>query len=78
MNKVRRRIGGWYRAQLRAEFGPILPPVTNLNLLLRDISRYSASLNDALRQETIRIITELLNDPSGQSGTVAVTSEVAT
>ncbi len=76
MNKVRRRIGSWYRAKLRAEFGPIQPPVTNLTPLLRDISRYSASLNGALRQETVRIITELLTDPNGRSESVAVTGEV--
>jgi hypothetical protein len=78
MNKVRRRIGGWYRAQLRAQFGPIPPPVTNLSPILRDISRYSASLNGALRQETVRIITELLEDSTGRNDAVTVSSEAAT
>ncbi len=77
MNKVRRRIGGWYRAQLRAEFGPILPPVANLAPVLRDISRYSSSLNGDLRQETVRIITELLAEPAGRNDKVAITGEAA-
>ena len=77
MNKVRRRVGGWYRAQLRAEFGPILPPVTNLPPLLRDISRYSSTLNGALRQETVRIITELLDDPGSRGDRAAMTGEAA-
>ncbi len=72
MSKVRRRLGAWYRAQLRDQFGPIDPPVVNLTPVLRDLGRYAASLNGALHQETVCIITQLLREqPDGERVTVA-------
>lgn len=63
MSKVRRRLGAWYRAQLRDQFGPIDPPVADLSPVLRDLGRYAASLNGALHHETVRTITQLLHEP---------------
>lgn len=67
VNKVRRRVGAWYRGKLREQFGPIVPPVDNLPGLLRELGRFGASLERPLQRETARVIAELLAEttPSG-------------
>ena len=72
MNKVRRRIGAWYRGQLRDQFGPIEPPVENLPQTLRDLGRFAATLHGPLQRETVRIITQLLDEqPQGKPAIVS-------
>lgn len=67
MNKVRRRVGAWYRGRLRDQFGPIDPPVDNLSQTLRDLGRYAGTLHGAMQRETVRIIAQLLaEDPQGE------------
>lgn len=60
MNQIRRRLGAWFRGQLRAEFGPLAPPVPDLPEKLRQLGVFGATLAPQLRTETERIVAELL------------------
>ena len=44
VNKVRRRIGGWYRQELRSLVGPIPPPVNDLGATLDLVGKAGRSL----------------------------------
>jgi hypothetical protein len=59
-SKVRRLVGSWFRAQVRQEFGPMLPPVNDFELILENVSRYSRSLAPATEAKTWAIVEELL------------------
>ena len=60
VNKVRRRLGAWYRAQIRERAGPVAPPVPDFSAALQDLARIAASLTPALEAETRRVIAELI------------------
>lgn len=61
-NKVRRRIGAWYREQLREKVGPILPPVADMDATLRDVAHAGTSLQGSLRTYTDAVIDEMVAD----------------
>jgi hypothetical protein len=58
-NQVRRRLGAWFRAQLRERVGPMSPPVDDFGERLRELGRIAASLTPRLEGETRRIVAEL-------------------
>jgi len=58
-NQVRRRLGAWFRAQLRERVGPMSPPVEGFGERLRELGRIEASLTPRLEGETRRIVAEL-------------------
>jgi hypothetical protein len=59
MNQVRRRLGAWFRGELRDRVGPLDPPVPNLPAVLRDLAAIGAELAPRLPKETERIVLEL-------------------
>ncbi len=64
-NKVRRIAGAWLRSRVQEEFGPINPPVENLDRLVRQLRAFSRSLTPAVNAYTDSVIRDLLvNQPS--------------
>lgn len=59
VNQVRRRLGAWFRRELRAQVGPLRPPVPDLSAALGEVSRVSASIAPDLPGELQRIVVEL-------------------
>jgi hypothetical protein len=74
-NQVRRRLGAWYRGALRDRLGPILPPVTDLPSILRQLAGAGRDLAPQAERELERIVLELVAEAS--SGAPAVGSNVA-
>lgn len=60
MNQVRRRLGAWFRGELRAHFGPMTPPVDDFGDQLVALGRVAASLAPRVELEARRIVAELL------------------
>lgn len=58
--RVRRAIGAWYRARIRDQFGPILPPVDEFESLVADLGRYSRSLHPEIAQVTRDVIDDMV------------------
>jgi hypothetical protein len=63
-NQVRRRLSAWYRGALRDRFGPILPPVTDLPSVLRQLGDAGRDLAPRAERELERIVLELMTDAS--------------
>lgn len=59
MNQVRRRLGAWFRGELRDRVGPLNPPVGDLPGVLRELASIGAELAPRLPEETERIVLEL-------------------
>lgn len=68
VNQVRRRLGSWYRAQLRQQVGPLRPPVDDLPQKLQEIARVGASINGELQAEATRVVIEMLEDRAVEVG----------
>ncbi len=62
VNKVRRRVGSWYRSELRDLVGPIVPPVDDLGAVLDRIGRAGRTLMPALGRRTTEIIAEMVEE----------------
>jgi hypothetical protein len=62
INKVRRRIGSWFRERLREDFGPILPPVDDFSAVLMKLSNRARELRPEVAAATEDIIMEFLLD----------------
>jgi hypothetical protein len=75
-NQVRRRLGAWYRGALRDRLGPILPPVTDLPSILRQLADAGRDLIPQAQRELERIVLELVADASSEAAP-AVGSNVA-
>lgn len=60
VNQVRRRVGAWYRGQLRERMGPMLPPVPDFPGALQRLGHIAAALAPAVETEVERVIEELL------------------
>ena len=75
-NQVRRRLGAWYRRELRDRVGPLLPPLPDLSAALAEVARAGAAIAPELDAELARIVAELgkgqasQGDGGGPSGTV--------
>lgn len=64
LNKVRRRLGGWYRDELRQRVGPVLPPVDDLGAVLERVARAGRALIPALEQRTRQVVAEMVAESS--------------
>lgn len=62
MNKVRRRIGAWFRDQLIEQYGVITPPVDDFPALLQELGKSARELQPATETATKRIIAEMLEE----------------
>jgi len=60
MNKVRRRIGSWFRDQVIERVGPLAPPVEDFPGVIHQLEQVSAELRLQLPEATTRIISEIL------------------
>ncbi len=60
INSVRKRVGGWYRAQFDEQLGVVLPPVEDMTALLQDIHRIAVDLQPAVEPALHRILDEVL------------------
>ncbi|MBW3632211.1 MAG: hypothetical protein KY456_04195 [Chloroflexi bacterium] len=61
-NQVRRRLGAWYRGELRDRFGPIYPPVADLPSILRQLADVGRDLMPQAERELERIVRLLMMD----------------
>jgi hypothetical protein len=68
VNQVRRRLGAWYRGEIRERVGPILPPVSDLPVTLTDIAAAGAAAAPGLDAELARIVAELAAEPPVAAG----------
>ena len=59
-NQVRRRLGAWYRGELRDRFGPLDPPVADLPSILRQLADAGRDLTPRANDELERIVRELM------------------
>ena len=59
MNQVRRRLGAWFRGEIRDRVGPLYPPIDNLPATLEQLAAISAELAPQLRGEAERIVVDL-------------------
>jgi hypothetical protein len=59
-NQVRRRIGAWYRGQLRELIGPMMPPIANFPEALQELAQAGAKVAPKLESETRRIVIDLI------------------
>ncbi|CAN5737866.1 hypothetical protein BH20CHL4_BH20CHL4_09760 [soil metagenome] len=60
MNQVRRRLGAWFRGELRARLGPVYPPQGDFPATLMEIGRESRAISSQTRPKTAEIVRELL------------------
>jgi hypothetical protein len=72
-SKSRRLAGSWFRGQLREQFGPLMPPVTHLPQVLRDLHAAAQDLRPALLEKLEEISRELAteaeeNPPGTENG----------
>ncbi|MGB3327967.1 MAG: hypothetical protein WBA46_03375 [Thermomicrobiales bacterium] len=61
-NRVRRRIGAWYRKQLLDAVGPLLPPVADFGSVLDRLGHEARQLRTQVATETTDIILEMVTD----------------
>lgn len=60
VNQVRRRVGAWWRGELRARLGPLAPPVPDLPRALEEVARVSAELAPELEAQVARVVREVV------------------
>lgn len=63
MNRVRRRIGSWFRDQVVERVGLLEPPVENFPAVIHELELVSADIREQLPEATSRIIREMLEEP---------------
>ncbi|MGN6484327.1 MAG: hypothetical protein ACTHMX_07985, partial [Thermomicrobiales bacterium] len=61
-NRVRRRIGAWYRDRLLEAVGPLFPPVADFGSVLDRIGQEARQLRAQVASETTDIILEMVTD----------------
>ena len=60
-NRVRRLLGAWYRERYRERFGPLPPPVDDLDDLLSRLAVFGRTLRPALERKTDEVISDLVS-----------------
>jgi hypothetical protein len=60
VNQVRRRLGAWYRSEIRAVAGPVPPQTPEFSATLRELSTISATVAKQLPRQTTLVIEELI------------------
>jgi hypothetical protein len=66
-NQVRRRLGAWFRGQLREELGPIAPPVADLDPVLKTASAAAKRLSSRVPEQAIAIVRDLAERAAKQT-----------
>ncbi len=61
-SRVRRIVGGWFRQQVREEFGPIMPPVDDFDGVLTRVGSFSRSLGPAADIRTQEVLDDLFGE----------------
>lgn len=59
-NQVRKRLGAWYRGELRERVGPISPPVPNLSSVLQQVAAAGRDLAPRVDAELERVVQALI------------------
>jgi len=62
VNRVRRRVGAWYRLELLNAFGPLEPPLEDFSSVLDQLGKYANGLKKRIPGETAEIILEMVTD----------------
>ncbi|MGC4108662.1 MAG: hypothetical protein QM753_20250 [Thermomicrobiales bacterium] len=70
-NKVRRRIGSWYRSQLLEAVGPLMPPVADFGSVLDRLGHEARQLRPQVAGETTDIILEMVTDAAIEADAAA-------
>ena len=60
MNSIRRRLGFWFRGEVRAAVGPLAPPIGHLPRTLREVGAVAAAIAPRVMDEATRIVLEQL------------------
>lgn len=60
INQLRRRLGSWFRGELRAAAGPMLPSEPNFSARLQEVGKLSAELSQQVPEAIARTIQELI------------------
>lgn len=60
VNQVRRKLGAWFRSELRAAFGPMYPDEPDFAERLRELGKLSAQFAKAIPERTDAIVRELV------------------
>ncbi|MFT4037817.1 MAG: hypothetical protein QM692_06530 [Thermomicrobiales bacterium] len=78
-NQVRRRLGNWFRTELRERVGPVNPPVPDLPAVLRQISLAGRDLAPQAEAELERVVRELIAEQwaNADSASAATDAEMA-
>lgn len=76
VNQIRRRIGGWYRKALRAQVGPLNPPVANLSDTLIAVGAAGRALTPELHRQARQIIDAMIAAPTENGDDTPVESSV--
>ena len=76
-NRVRRILGAWYRERHREQFGPLHPPVDDLDDLMTRLAAFGRSLRPALERKTDDVILDLVSAPDFAAGRVDVDAVAA-
>lgn len=74
VNQVRRRVGAWYRGQVRQRVGPLNPPIANLPAAVAEVARVGAEIAPTVQPEAMRIIEELIDGRRQAERTVGSTA----
>ena len=60
VNQVRRRLGAWFRGELREIFGPIPPSEPDFPEKLKELGKASAEIAEQIPEQANRVILDLL------------------
>lgn len=72
VNRVRRRVGAWYRRELLLAFGPLKPPLEDFAGTLEKMGQHARSLKAQVPEETAEVILELVTEVPMQDIDAAV------
>jgi hypothetical protein len=62
VNQVRRRLGTWYRQEIKQRIGVIRPPISNLGIVLSLVTAAGRAASPQLDRELERIVVECLQE----------------
>lgn len=82
INQVRRRLGSWFRSELRAQFGPVPPDEPDFANQLAELGRASAVIAKDIPTRTVQIVRDLVAEralftPSSDRDPIAPSAEEA-
>jgi hypothetical protein len=70
-NQARRRLGAWYRGELRDRVGPIYPPVADLSAVLQQVAGASREIAPRVETELRRVVVELMGESAARESIAA-------